>query len=162
MPASEFDAIKPSLEASFAYSEGLFTSYRNTTAKAAFPFGHGLSYTSFRFGTPELVTGRGCIAEVCARLRVRNNGKHHGAEVVQAYLEFPSAENTPSRLLRGFQKTRILAPGESDSVSFNFTARDLSIYRVGFGWAVQHSVRAHFGSSSLDIRQVLQLRGTAA
>merc|ERR1712113_476885 len=95
------------------YQEGLYTSYRNPKKKAAFPFGHGLSFTTFNFGRASVVRGPNCSAEVCSRLTITNNGTRNGTEVVQAYLEFQSAQDTPSRVLRGFCKTRVLKPGES-------------------------------------------------
>jgi len=161
-PKTLKDTIRNTYDRHFDYSEGLFTSYRDPKAEFAFPFGHGLSFTTFDFGTPQL-SAQGCLAEVCARLRVTNTGERQGAEVVQAYLEFESAADTPRRILRGFYKTRVLSSGESEEAVFNFTARDLSLFSVARGgWEVQELAIAHFGASSVDIRQSLRLLGPRA
>merc|ERR1719282_922455 len=153
-PATISDIIPPDPRESFAYHEGLFTSYRNPDVKVAFPFGHGLSYTVFNFGMPQLVRKGECLGRACVRLAVSNVGNRSGTEVVQAYLEFETIVDMPKRILRGFHKTRVLQPGESENVLFTFTSRDLSTYSVtDGGWLVQDRVRAYFGSSSLDIRQ---------
>jgi len=161
MPATINDTILPAQEMTYEYTEKLFTSYRNPSLKAAFPFGHGLSYTTFEFGTVSVVRGSHCAVEVCARLTVTNTGKRAGREVVQAYLEFSQAKDTPARVLRGFFKTRLLEAGDAQEVLFNFTQRDYSIYQVGTGWVAQDAVLAHVGSSSIDIRQVVELVGTS-
>eukprot|EP00747_Dinoflagellata_sp_TGD_P090477 gnl/TRDRNA2_/TRDRNA2_164720_c1_seq1.p1 gnl/TRDRNA2_/TRDRNA2_164720_c1~~gnl/TRDRNA2_/TRDRNA2_164720_c1_seq1.p1 ORF type:complete len:170 (-),score=27.10 gnl/TRDRNA2_/TRDRNA2_164720_c1_seq1:289-798(-) len=157
-PMSEEDTIRPNPALEFEYSEGLFTSYRNPKAKALFPFGHGLSYTTFEFGAASLVADK-CSAAVCAELTLTNKGKLAGTEVAQAYLEFETAKDTPSRMLRGFYKTSLLQPGESEVARFEFSDRDLSIWQVGVGWVVQADIKAHFGASVGDIRQVLRLKG---
>lgn len=161
-PASEEDTIKP-LPKQVNYSEGLFTSYRNPSLRAAFPFGHGLSYTRFEYGVPQAFRGlsSGCPAPAhsCLRLAVRNVGERAGAEVVQAYLEFPLAgPDTPQRMLRGFQKTSVLEPGALEEVRFSFTKRDLSIYSVeATGWVLQELAQVHVGASSADLRHELRL-----
>merc|ERR1712060_223157 len=86
-------------------------------------------------------------------LKITNVGRRPGTEVVQAYLEFLSAPKTPKRVLRGYQRTQPLQPGESEDITFNFSPRDLSIYSVETGWTVQKHIRFHFGASSADIRQ---------
>jgi len=161
-PATESDTIAPTPR-NVNYSEGLFTSYRNPRLKAAFPFGHGLSYTEFEYGEPRAIRGPGpdCPApsRCCVTLTVRNIGERRGAEVAQAYVEFPSAgPDTPRRMLRGFHKTKVLEPKASEEVTFNFTMRDLSIYSVyTAGWVLQDPARVHVGASSADIRRELPL-----
>lgn len=141
----------------FEYTEGLFTSYRNPQVQVAFPFGHGLSFTTFTYGEPSIVKN-GCLAEICVGMAVTNSGMRSGREVAQAYMEFEAAEETPRRILRGFVKTRLLQPGDTEKLLFKFTARDLSIYSVALqGWEVQTKAKVHFGASSADIRHELLL-----
>jgi len=154
-PLTLDDTIPPEPE-NATYSEGLFTSYRNSSLRVAFPFGHGLSYTRFSYGEVSVVTGKDCPAVVCLTMSVTNVGQMTGIDVAQAYLEFPAAVATPSRILRGFVKTKDLEAGETQQAQFNFTARDLSIFKVDAGWTVQGQVVAHIGASSADIRQVFK------
>jgi len=86
----------------------------------AFPFGHGLSYTSFAIGKPDLSRDPAGVAWQ-ARARVTNTGKRAGAEVVQVYLSLPPSASAagakqPPRRLIGFQRIE-LAPGASGEVS---------------------------------------------
>jgi len=157
-PATEADSIKPN-NTTVKYSEGLFTSYRNPAFNASFPFGHGLSYTTFEYSTPEVVPHSACAAHVCFTLNISNTGSRTGAEVVQVYLEFASAgPEIPHRILRGFEKTGIVSPGQSVQVSFGLSKRDLSLYEPGRGRVLQRDARAHIGSSSVDIRHVIELQ----
>jgi len=162
-PASQKDVIWPSWMPNINYAEGIFTSYRSPTFKAAFPFGHGLSYTSFNYSNlePIGVDSSDCLADEgakCIQLTIKNVGSSPGAEVVQAYLEFPAHLEMPEKMLRGFQKTRLLQPGEEERLTLSFSPRDLSVYMVGQGRVPQTSgVRAHVGSSSADIRGVIAL-----
>eukprot|EP00416_Gambierdiscus_australes_P008991 CAMPEP_0171122714 /NCGR_PEP_ID=MMETSP0766_2-20121228/105612_1 /TAXON_ID=439317 /ORGANISM="Gambierdiscus australes, Strain CAWD 149" /LENGTH=191 /DNA_ID=CAMNT_0011585565 /DNA_START=75 /DNA_END=647 /DNA_ORIENTATION=- len=132
------------------YFEGRFTSYRSPYLKAAFPFGHGLSYTNFSYshGTTFTVA---CPSRVCVRVRVTNSGAQAGREVAQVYFEFPVSAQMPSRVLKGFKKTRLLPPGEFEDVSFSFTTRDLSSYSGGI-WTPWNNVTARIGASSTDLR----------
>lgn len=117
-----------------SYSEHLAIGYRwydsnaggNCAEKAgrnpcvAFPFGHGLSYTSFAVGKPKLAFDS-AKSIWTASARVTNTGKRAGAEVVQAYLSLPPSANAigakqPPRRLVGFQRIE-LAPGASEDVS---------------------------------------------
>jgi len=71
-PATEVDTLLPSIEAGVRYSEGAFTSYRSPTFKAAYAFGHGLSYTHFSFDRPQLAVGTNCSAALCVRILITN------------------------------------------------------------------------------------------
>jgi beta-glucosidase len=116
------------------YSERLAMGYRWYDANAggdcaekagknpcvAFPFGHGLSYTSFTVGKPRLAFDAGS-GSWRATARVTNTGKRAGAEVVQLYLSLPPSANAvgakqPPRRLVGFQRIE-LAPGATGDVS---------------------------------------------
>merc|ERR1711972_1100880 len=108
------------------------TSYRNPRFTAAFPFGHGLSYSNFLYGLakadlcPKTVTITQPL--ICVSLSVRNIGKVTAATVAQLYLEFPAIASYPTPVLKGFQKINELAPGSSAKATFKLLRRDLSYY----------------------------------
>lgn len=158
LPASEAQTIPPSESLEVEYSEGLATGYRapNASAAAAFPFGHGLTFTTFAFGAPRLnasACAGGCAA--CATLPVRNQGGVAAAAVPQLYLDVPAA-GWPSPMLRGFRKTAPIAPGASAVLAFCLSERDVSYYSNG-GWVKATTATAHFGASAADLRQSLAL-----
>jgi len=142
------------------YSEGLFTSYRALAPQAAFPFGHGLSYTRFDWAKPRQPAD--CSAAACLRVVITNVGARAGSEVVQAYLQFNPRLKGPRLSLRGFRRTRLLQPGEHEEVELAFTARDMSTYVRSLGWQQQAWAVVHLGASSGDIRHLMPLRGVAA
>jgi beta-glucosidase len=101
--------------------------YRYFTGKPLYPFGYGLSYTSFRFSdlhVPEAAVAAG--DPVNASVAVKNTGSVAGDEVVQLYLKFPPVAGAPRIALRGFQRIH-LEPGESRQVQFELKNRDLSM-----------------------------------
>ncbi|WP_290060398.1 glycoside hydrolase family 3 C-terminal domain-containing protein [Amycolatopsis solani] len=109
------------------YSEGLQVGYRWFDAQdraPLFPFGHGLSYTTFAFsGLSVRPAGDGATAT----FTVRNTGRRAGADVAQLYLGFPAAAGEPPRQLKGFSRVS-LAPGESQRVTIRLDARDFSTW----------------------------------
>jgi len=155
-PATQEGLDLETAEPAMALHTDLLTSYRQGSEGAAFPFGHGLSYTSFGYGSPELKAG--CSAKICVGLRVSNTGSRKGREVAQVYLQFPAMSKVPSKLLRGFKKTALLAPGESEELTFAFSERDLSTFTDG-AWSAWDGIVARFGASSMDLRQELVLDG---
>jgi len=153
-PQSEDDTIPPSPDATVTYTEGLATSYRNAAIHPAFPFGHGLSYTDFSFalvGEP-----KACAAEpghLCVDATVTNTGDVAAATVAQLYVGFPPEAGQPAPLLKGFVKTRSLAPSAAQTVTFELTERDLSFYDVASkAWVKVDHVDVSVGTSSADIR----------
>jgi beta-glucosidase len=136
------------------YDEGVLVGYRWYDAKGEqplFPFGHGLSYTSFRYDRLR-VNARGGHRPTVT-LRVTNTGPRAGAEIVQLYLGDPPAAGEPPRQLRGFQKVQ-LAPGQSANATFRLGARDLATWsETANRWATHPGTyRVMVGSSSRDIR----------
>jgi beta-glucosidase len=138
------------------YSEGIDVGYRYYDAKnetPMFPFGYGLSYTSFRYShltvTPQRVhnhtsdpapTSCGCNGQsgnlVTVSATVTNTGKVAGSDVAQLYLGDPSAAGEPPRQLKGFQKVT-LQPGQSTTVHFTLNGHDLSYWDdTANGWVV--------------------------
>lgn len=153
LPASEHDYIPPSTEDHVVYSEGVHTSYRNTSFSAAFPFGHGLTYTLFEYSEP---AGSECAVErqagFCISFRIHNRGWLSARALPQLYLEFPES-NFDVPVLKGFQKTDVIRPMASVEVVLILTRRELSYYAPGVGdWVPVKSAVAHIGESSRDIR----------
>jgi beta-glucosidase len=127
----------------------------------SYPFGHGLSYTSFRYGKPKLdrrsVGGGGTVR---VRVDVTNTGSRAGDEVVQLYTHQRRSRNQlPVRQLRDFQRVS-LAPGETVTVKLAVRAADLAHWDVTRDrWVVESSTHDLLvGASSTDIRQRATLR----
>lgn len=139
------------------YDDGIRVGYRhfNTRDQAvAYPFGHGLSYTRFEYRDPEL-SGERFDAGIEVAVTVENVGEVAGREVVQLYVAAPGAKlEKPAEELRAFAKTRVLAPGESQTLSFALTARDLASFDPALGrWAVEKGrYRVKAAASSRDVR----------
>ncbi len=101
--------------------------YRYFTGKPLYPFGYGLSYTTFSYSglsVPQEPVHAG--DPVHASVTVTNSGKVAGDEVVQLYLKFPPVAGAPRVALRGFQRIH-LEPGQSQQVPFELKDRDLSM-----------------------------------
>jgi len=130
------------------YAEGIWVGYRyfNTVGKeVSYPFGYGLSYTTFSYSKPSVkVTADGIVASVT----VTNTGKVEGKEVVEVYISAPAGGlDKPARELKSFGKTKSLNPGESQVMTFNISNYELAsfneasnkwetaagTYNVGFG-----------------------------
>ena len=111
------------------YREGVYVGYRYFEAvdkKPLFPFGFGLSYTSFELGPVE-TTLTGSLVTV--RVRVKNTGARPGREVVQVYLSAPNGKlDRPRQELAAFAKTALLDPGEEETVEAAFDLRDSAAY----------------------------------
>jgi beta-glucosidase len=108
------------------YSEGVDVGYRWYDAKNVaplFPFGYGLSYTTFAFGALSVGALSGGNSAVSAT--VTNTGSRAGTEVVQLYVGDPAATGEPVHQLRNFQRVT-LSPGQSQTVHFTVSAHDLA------------------------------------
>ena len=101
--------------------------YRYFDGKPLYPFGYGLSYTTFSYSGLKVPASpvKGGDA-VTAEVTVTNTGKRPGDEVAELYLSFPDVKGAPLRALRGFQRVH-LDPGASQAVKFELKPRDLSI-----------------------------------
>jgi beta-glucosidase len=101
--------------------------YRYFRGKPLYPFGYGLSYTTFSY--TNLTIPKAAISAgdpLTAEVTVTNTGKRAGQEVAQLYLSFPSVPGAPLRALRGFKRVS-LKPGESQKVRFDLQERDLNM-----------------------------------
>ncbi len=140
------------------YGEGIFVGYRYYDARKIeplFPFGYGLSYTTFeysnlRIGSPDLRMGD----RLTVTVDVKNTGKREGKEVVQLYInDIESGLVRPAKELKGFAKVD-LTPGETKTASFVLDRRDLSFYDPDQKqWVAEPGeFEVLVGSSSRDIR----------
>jgi len=101
--------------------------YRYFEGEPLYPFGYGLSYTTFTYSAltgPTEAVSAGSNANF--DVTVTNSGKLAGDEVAQLYLEFPKVPGAPLRALRGFQRVH-LDPGASQTLHFHLHPRDLSM-----------------------------------
>jgi beta-glucosidase len=122
-------------ESRVQYSEGVFVGYRHydrSETKPLFPFGFGLSYTSFTYSNVSVAPASGSLDQpVTVSFEVKNTGRREGAEVAELYVGDPHASiPRPVKELKGFAKVN-LKPGESKRVSINLDRRAFSFYDVG-------------------------------
>jgi beta-glucosidase len=120
----------PGVGAETQYSEGLLVGYRWYDANhvtPAFPFGFGLSYTSFTIRDLALDPHESADGRVSVHVDVTNTGQRAGTEVVQLYLGDPAGTGEPQRQLAGFQKVP-LAPGQTQRVTLQLDPRSLSTW----------------------------------
>ena len=101
--------------------------YRYFQGTPLYPFGYGLSYTTFSYSDLALPASAVTAGQpITAEVTVTNTGKFAGDEVAQLYLSFPDVAGAPIRALRGFQRLH-LDPGQSERVHFDLKPRDLSM-----------------------------------
>jgi beta-glucosidase len=142
------------------YTEKLNVGYRwydATKTDPLFPFGFGLSYTTFKVGDlviepAKAALSTGSVAPVKVTLSVTNTGKRTGAEVVQVYVGHPAANGEPPHQLRGFAKVE-LKPGETKPVTVTLDTRSFSIFDVAANrWTAKPGAYEIFaGTSSRDL-----------
>lgn len=121
---------------------------------ALYPFGHGLSYTTFDYSNLQITPDKqGVQGNVTVRCTVTNTGQRAGDEVVQLYLHDEySSVTTYTKVLRGFERIT-LQPGESKTVSFILTPQELGLWDINHHFTVEPGTFAVMvGASSTDIR----------
>ncbi|MCV2394221.1 glycoside hydrolase family 3 C-terminal domain-containing protein [Actinotalea sp. M2MS4P-6] len=140
------------------YGEGVLVGYRwydTRDLAVAFPFGHGLGYTTFGYGPlTAAVRGTGAETTIRAEVTVTNTGARRGKEVVQLYVADPeSAVVRPVHELKDYA-TVVLEPGESTAVVFELPARALSYWHPELSrWVVEGGAFVlEAGASSRDVR----------
>ena len=150
----------PGVNGQVYYDEGIYVGYRWFDTKKVqpqFPFGYGLSYTTFKYGKPSLsaktMTKDG---KITVSVPVTNTGKVAGKEVVELYIgDVKSSEPRPAKELKNFAKVS-LAPGETKTVSFDITPADLEYWSTkthGFV-AEPGAFKAYVCASETDVRGV--------
>ncbi|GAB2849452.1 glycoside hydrolase family 3 C-terminal domain-containing protein [Actinocorallia aurea] len=129
--------VKAAKGGTVRYTEGLQVGYRRVNTRktpVAYPFGHGLTYTTFKYSGIKVTGGR-------VQVTVTNTGERAGTAVPQLYLTFPPTAGEPPRQLKGFTRIK-LNPGRSRRVTFTLDKRALSVWKGGSvrkgGWKTPH------------------------
>jgi beta-glucosidase len=140
------------------YAEGIYVGYRYFEKHAItpqFPFGYGLSYTSFGYSDLKINPGKGSSAKTFeVSMKLRNEGKRAGAEVVELYVHDGHASvDRPVKELKGFRRVE-LAPGQSTTVKFALDRNALAFYSTEKkDWVAEPGTfEVLIGASSADIR----------
>jgi beta-glucosidase len=140
------------------YAEGIYVGYRYFDKHGVapqFPFGYGLSYTNFGYSDLKIKPGKAANGQTFeVSLKLRNQGKRAGAEVVQLYVhDGHSSVDRPVKELKGFRRVE-LAPGKSATVSFTLDKSSMAYYSTQKkGWVAEPGTfDVMVGASSADIR----------
>jgi len=173
-PEPNLDGCSQSNVLDINYTEGLFVSWHGAPAEnVLFPFGHGLSYTSFAYSEgaltysvegvrdscPDQDSDRG-EAVACITAVVTNTGSVSGVEIAQLYMGFPGGLGEPAKVLRGFHRLDQLAAAATGTARFPIYQRDLQTYSAeSRQWEGPHDGTYTFyvGANSADDAIVLTL-----
>lgn len=141
------------------YEEDVFVGYRYFDSfgkQVSYPFGYGLSYTTFDYTNPSIKVDNGVYT---ITVDVKNTGNFAGKEVVQLYVSAPNNAkmNKPEKELKAFAKTRELKPGEIVPITLMVKAQDLASYdEASSSWIVDAgSYKFLISASSSDVKAVL-------
>ena len=137
------------------YEEDIWVGYRffqTNNVEVSYPFGYGLSYTTFAYSKPKVKADKDGFT---ATITVTNQGKVAGREVVELYVAASSGGlEKPARELKAFAKTKLLAPGESETLTMKVNAYDLASFNEEHSaWeTAAGNYQVLFGASVDDIR----------
>lgn len=151
----------PGVNKEVYYKEGIFVGYRHFTTnnvKPLFPFGFGLSYTTFAYGKP---SGHATGNDIVISVDVTNTGKVAGKEIVQIYSSVQQSNvPRPAKELRGFAKTKLLQPGESETLHIAIPKEELNYYDESqHGWKLASGTYTfHVGTNVNDIKGRLNVK----
>ena len=144
------------------YEEGIWVGYRYFDTKGeavSYPFGYGLSYTDFEYSDP--VVKYSAKTGLTASVTVRNAGKTAGKEAVEVYVSAPEGGlEKPAKELRSFGKTKLLQPGESQTLTFTVDPYYLASFNESHeAWeTVAGDYKVFFAASVSDVRQTALFR----
>lgn len=147
------------------YEEGIWVGYRlfdTYGVEVSYPFGFGLSYTTFAYGKPVVKAGKDGFT---ASVTVTNTGAVAGMEAVQLYVSAPQGGLVkPAKELKAFAKTGLLAPGESQVLEFSVSAYELASFSEAAGqWeTAAGTYTVHFAASVADVRCTAQYKQAKA
>ena len=147
------------------YAEGIYVGYRwfdKYNISVSYPFGYGLSYTTFEYSEP---TVKNDGKTITATVRVKNVGEVAGKEAVQLYVSAPESQlDKPVKELKAYAKTGKLAPGESQVLTLTFPTSELASFdEEASAWKVDAGTyKFLFGASSRDIRCTAEAEATAS
>ena len=152
----------PGVNKQVYYKEDIFVGYRGferNKTKALFPFGFGLSYTTFKYGKPTVtLSGDDIVVETT----ITNTGSVAGREVAQVYVSAPKNKQIekPVKELKAFGKTRSLKPGESETLRMTLKKTNLSSWdEATHQWLLDSGTYTfQVGASSADIRDKVTLK----
>ena len=152
----------PGVNKQVYYKEDIFVGYRGferNKTKALFPFGFGLSYTTFKYGKPTVtLSGDDIVVETT----ITNTGSVAGREVAQVYVSAPKNKQIekPVKELKAFGKTRSLKPGESETLRMTLKKANLSSWdEATHQWLLDSGTYTfQVGASSADIRDKVTLK----
>lgn len=137
------------------YAEGIYVGYRHfdrVAGQVAYPFGYGLSYTTFNYGEPRIsMVGQAYTVTVS----VTNTGNYSGREVVQLYVSTPVNNlDKPEKELKAFAKTRLLQPGESETLALTVNIEELASFdEVSSAWVTTPGTYLFkVAASAMDIK----------
>ena len=137
------------------HEEDIYVGYRyfdSFNKNVAYPFGYGLSYTTFEYSKPAVkVNGN----KITVQVTIKNSGKAAGKEIAQVYVAAPKGTiEKPQHELKGFAKTRELRPGESQTLTIQMEKRDLASFdEANSRWLTEAGTYTfEIGASSRDIR----------
>ena len=137
------------------HDEDIYVGYRffdSFDKNVAYPFGYGLSYTTFEYSKPAVkVSGD----NITVSITVKNTGEVAGKETAQVYVAAPKGQlEKPTHELKGFAKTRELKPGESQTLTIQMAKRDLASFdEANSRWITEAGQYTfEIGASSRDIR----------
>lgn len=140
------------------YNDDIFVGYRYTDMnkiKPTFPFGHGLSYTSFEYGKPSINRKKGSVDDkFTVTIPVTNTGSREGSEIVQLYIaDLKSSLPRPAKELKDFAKIK-LQPGQTETVVFEIGREDLCFFDdKAHSWIVEPGkFEAIIGASAADLK----------
>jgi beta-glucosidase len=161
-PGRDLDPTAPSVPmrgkpSEVIYEDGIYVGYRyyqTFHVKTAYPFGYGLSYTKFKYSDLSL-SSNSFKDHLQASVTVTNTGKVSGREVVELYLTAPADKiNKPEEELKGFAKTRVLNPGESQTLVISLDVSSLASFSTQLTrWVADAGTyKVKIGASVEDIR----------
>jgi beta-glucosidase len=139
------------------YEEGIYVGYRYYTTfrvPVSYEFGYGLSYTTFEYSNLKISSPK-FVKTLTVTVDIRNTGKMAGKEVAELYLSAPAGKlDKPERELKGFAKTRLLQPGESQTISFTLDGSSLASFDTSTSsWTAEAGkYTVNVGASSKDTR----------
>lgn len=151
----------PGVNKEVYYKEDIFVGYRHFTTnnvKPLFPFGFGLSYTTFAYGKP---SGHATGNDIVISVDVTNTGKVAGKEIVQIYSSVQQSNvPRPAKELKGFAKTKLLQPGESETLHIAIPKEELNYYDESqHGWKLASGTYTfHVGTNVNDIKGRLNVK----
>ncbi len=141
------------------YEEGIYVGYRwfdTQNLAVSYPFGYGLSYTTFEYSQPTIEAGK---KETTVTVTITNTGSYAGKEVVQLYVAAPAGSlDKPVHELKAFAKTNELQPGESQVITLKVANEDLASFdEAKSAWVVDAGTYTFkVGASSRDIKAELK------